>query len=84
MGPIDQPSALVRSLRTGAGTIGAASVPPVSNLNANDGNPLGGGMGGWGESTGFPSARDQPRSPADQPPGGLPGMIQEYMRSNGY
>lgn len=84
MGPIDEVSPLVRALTSSMGTIGPVTAAPVRNLSMNDRHSLGGGMRDWRASTTLAGLKDRQQAPEDQQPGGLLGMIQDYMRNNGY
>lgn len=50
MGPEDELSPFARNLRSGIGTVGPSSVPPVGYLPSSERIPLGNGMGGWSPS----------------------------------
>jgi hypothetical protein len=84
MGPKDQVSPLERTLTSRLGTIAKPVTAPVGYLGSNDQDPLGAGMGDWGASTAPQVFRDPPQSSAPEQPGGLLGMIQDYMRNSGY
>lgn len=84
MGPDDELSPFARTLRSGSATIGANSQPPVRYLSSRyaSGGPLGNGMGGWKSSV--ESVQPTPRQPTPDSvePGGLLGLIQDYLRGN--
>lgn len=84
MGPIDEASPFVRTLTSRMGRVGPVNAAPVRNLGIDDRNSLGGGMDDWRASTRHAGLRDGQQAPEEQQPGGLLGMIQEYMRYNGY
>lgn len=77
-----QLSPFARTLRSGVGTIGPATAPPISYLSSRYANPLGNGMGDWKSSA--EGYSQQPAQPATSPqePGGLLGIIQDYLRNN--
>ena len=83
MGPADELSPLARTLRSGLGTIGAASKPPVRYLRPPNQDPLGSWMGDWRAST----APVEPWGPTQaaaspQEPGGLYGLVLDYLRND--
>ena len=82
MGPEDELSPFARTLRSGVGTIGPAAAPPIRYLSSRYANPLGSGMGDWKSSA--EGYSQQPAQPATSPqePGGLLGIIQDYLRNN--
>jgi hypothetical protein len=82
MGPEDELSPFARTLRSGVGTIGPAITPPIRYLSSRYANPLGNGMGDWKSSA--EGYSQQPAQPATSPqePGGLLGIIQDYLRNN--
>jgi len=82
MGPHDELSPFARTLTSGVGTVGPVTVPPIRYLSSRYENPLGNGMGDWKSS-----AENYPQQPAQsatspQAPGGLLGLLQDYMRNN--
>ena len=82
MGPEDELSPFARTLRSGVGTIGPATAPPIRYLSSRYANPLGSGMGDRKSSA--EGYSQQPAQPATSPqePGGLLGIIQDYLRNN--
>jgi len=82
MGPEDELSPFARTLRSGVGTVGPATTPPIRYLSSRYANPLGSGMGDWKSSA--EGYSQQPAQPATSPqePGGLLGIIQDYLRNN--
>lgn len=85
MGPVDEVSPTARTLTSRLGTIGPASAPPVGHLSESERrNSFGGGMANWRSSIDPLALQDRPRSPTEPRPGGLLGMIQDYMRNNSY
>ena len=82
IGPEDELSPFARTLRSGVGTVGVPNTPPIRYLSARYANPLGDGMGDWKSSVeSYPQPPAQPAT-APQEPGGLLGLIQDYMRNN--
>jgi hypothetical protein len=83
MGPDDQLSPFVRTLQSGAGTIGQNAEPPIRFLSSPCQNPLGGGMTGWRSSVdgADPQNSAQP-APSAQQPGGLLGLLMDHLRNN--
>jgi hypothetical protein len=79
MGPDDELSPHARTLTSGVGTIGVPTTPPIRHLGSRRTDPHGNGMGDW-KST----ADGYPQLPAVSPqePGGLLGLLQEYLRNN--
>lgn len=82
MGPDDELSPFARTLRSGFGTIGPASVPPVGYLSSRNADPLGNGIGDWRSSA--EGCSQQPAQPVTSPqqPRGLLGILQDYLRNN--
>jgi hypothetical protein len=83
-GPDDELSSLQRSLQSGVGTIRpAGSEPPVRFLAAIPQSPLGRSVASWSSSVdpAGPLYTAPQATPPDQP-GGLPGMLLEYLRDN--
>ncbi len=83
-GPNDELSPLQRSLQSAVGTIGASDgAPPVQFLASSPTSPLGNGVGSWASSVApnGPLYAAPPAQPTDQP-GGLPGLLQDYLRNN--
>jgi hypothetical protein len=82
--PDDELSPLQRSLQSGVATIGPADgEAPIRFLAASPPNLFASGVGSWSSSvapTG-PLYAAPPTDPSDQP-GGLPGMLLEYLRNN--
>ena len=73
-----------QSLQGGAGTVGQNdSEPPVRFLGSRIQNPLGDGMADWNSSVdpSNPQYFAQP-APSQQQPGGLPGLMLDYLRDN--
>jgi len=82
MGPDDELPPFARALRSGLGTVGAPTTPPIRYLSSRSPNPLGNEMGDWKSSAdSYPQQPAQP-APTSQEPGGLLGLLQEYMRNN--
>ena len=50
MGPEDELSPFARTLRSGVGTVGAPTAPPIRYQSSRYANPLGSGMGDWKSS----------------------------------
>jgi hypothetical protein len=82
MGPIDQLSPFARTLRSGVGTVGVPNAPPIRYLSSRYASPLGDGVGDWKSvAESYPQQPAQPATSA-QEPGGLLGLLQDYLRSN--
>lgn len=84
MGPNDELPPFVRTLQSSAGTVGEnAGAPPVRFLGSRIQNPLGDGMTDWSSSVdpSNPQYFAQP-APSPQQPGGLPGLMLDYLRDN--
>lgn len=84
MGPNDELHPFVRSLQSGVGTIGQNDgEPPTRFLSSQTQNPFGSAMAGWTSSVdpSGPQYLPQPTPSPDQP-GGLPGMLLDYLRNN--
>jgi len=79
-------------LQSDVGAVGPTSNPVVRFLSSRDRNPLGGEMGGWRSSVDGvdPQRSTQPapprttaqQTPSPYQPGGLPGLLLEFLRSN--
>jgi hypothetical protein len=82
MGPDDELSPFARTLRSGVGTVGTPTVPPIRYLSSRSANPLGNGMDDWKSSAESYSQQPAQPAPSPQEPGGLLGLLQEYMRNN--
>jgi hypothetical protein len=84
MGPQDELSPFARTLQSGVGTVGQNIQPPVRFLSSRYQKPLGSGMTGWRSSVDGtdPQNSAQP-APSPQEPGGLQGLMLEYLRNNG-
>lgn len=69
------------AIQSDGGTIGAAGEPPVGYLSRRQQGPLGDGMDKWPASTAQvePWAPAVPTSPG---PGGLYGLVLDYLRDN--
>jgi len=80
MGPEDELSPFARTLRSGVGTVGPAAVPPISYLSSRYANPLGNGMDDWKSSAEGYSQRPAQPATSPQEPGGLLGIVQDYLR----
>lgn len=76
-GPRDELSPFVRTLQSSVGTVGRASEPPIRYLGAIGESPLGNGMGDWRSSV---DANDSRGAPPPASPGGLLGLLQDYLR----
>ena len=84
MGPNDELSPFARTLQSGVGTIGQNDTEsPVRFLSSRYQNPLGNGTAGWNSSLADfdPQQQVQPAA-SPQEPGGLLGLIQDYLRNN--
>ena len=83
MGPNDELSPFARSLRSGVGTVGAPSEPPVRYVSSPYLNSLGNGMGDWRSSAErFVSPASTQLEAPPREPGGLYGLMLDYMRNN--
>jgi hypothetical protein len=83
MGPQDELPPFARTLQSSTGTVGQNSEPPVRFLSSRYGNALGDGMTDWRSSVdpaGPQNSAPTLSSPRD--PGGLLGLMQEYLRNN--
>jgi hypothetical protein len=82
MGPEDELSPFTRTLRSGVGTVGPATAPPIRYLSSGYADPFGNRMGDWKSSV--KGYSEQPAQPATSPqePGGLLGILQDYLRNN--
>ena len=83
MGPQDELPPFARTLQSSTGTVGQDSEPPVRFLSSRYGNALGDGMTDWRSSVdpaGPQNSAQTLSSPQD--PGGLLGLMQEYLRNN--
>jgi hypothetical protein len=83
MGPQDELPRFTRTLQSSVGTVGQNSEPPVRFLSSRDQAPLGSGMADWRSSVNGtdPQNSSQP-AVSPQEPGGLPGLLMEYLRNN--
>lgn len=84
MGPDDELPPFIRTLQSGAGTVGQNDgASPVRFLGSRIQNPLGDGMTDWSSSVdpSSPQYFAQP-APSPQQPGGLPGLMLNYLRDN--
>jgi hypothetical protein len=82
MGPNDELSPFARTLRSGVGTVGAPSEPPVRYVSSPYLNSLGKGMGDWRSSTEPIDSRSPAPPPSPQEPGGLYGLMLDYLRNH--
>jgi hypothetical protein len=83
-GPNDELSPFERTLQSGVGTIGQNNTEsPVRFLSSRYQNPLGDGAAGWNSSLADfnPQQQAQPAA-SPQEPGGLLGLITDYLRNN--
>jgi hypothetical protein len=65
------------------GTVGENAAPPVRFLGSRIQNPLGDGMTGWSSSVDPSNPQYLARpAPSPQQPGGLPGLMLDYLRDN--
>jgi len=80
MGPDDELSPFARTLRSGVGTVGAPSEPPVRYVSSPYLNSLGNGMGDWRSSTAHIDSRSSAPPPSPQEPGGLYGLMRDHLR----
>jgi hypothetical protein len=82
MGPQDELPPFVRTLGSGLGAVGPVTAPPIRYLSSRYQNPLGNEMGDWRASA-EPVDTSRPASPVSTPqePGGLLGLIQDYLRN---
>ncbi len=83
MGPSDELSPFARTLRSGIGTVGARSEPPIRYLSWRNQSSFGNGMGDWRSSSDPVDSRN-PSPPASSSlvPGGLLGLMMDYMSRN--
>ena len=83
MGPNDELSPFERNLRGGVGSAGVPSEAPVRYLSRSQQGPLGDGMGDWRTSA-TPVPPWSPTAAAASPPrpGGLYGLMLDYLRDN--
>ena len=84
MGPDDELPPFVRTLQSGAGTVGQNDgASPVRFLGSRIQNPLGDGMANWRSSvdSSDPQYSAQP-APSPQQPGGLLGLLLDHLRDN--
>jgi hypothetical protein len=82
-GSRDPLSPFVKSLHSAVATVGQPNEPPVRFLSPRDQTPLGSGMADWRASVNGidPHNSSQP-AVSPQEPGGLPGLLLEYLRNN--
>ena len=84
MGPDDELPPFVRTLQSGAGTVGQNDgASPVRFLGSRIQNPLGDGMANWRSSvdSSDPQYSAQP-APSPQQPGGMLGLLLDHLRDN--
>jgi len=83
MGPNDELSSFARTLRSGFAAVDAPSEPTVAYLGPRSQASFGTGMGDWRSST-VPVEpwKPAPLAASQQEPGGLHGLMLDYMRNN--
>jgi hypothetical protein len=81
MGPDDELSPFARTLSSSNGSLGPPSKPAVKYVGAQGQNSLGDGMGNWQSSSRAGSSMSEAPMPS-QEPGGLLGLLHDYLRDS--